>query len=110
MSAATRVTDLYKQQRPGQVPAAEKKAATRGSPKSAAAALREAAAEEEVEQELRQFDLDSRFGPCAGASRLERWERAQKLGLQPPPNVPNLIRAHGGEASKFNINVWDHTE
>ena len=40
---------------------------------------------------LRSFDLNSRFGPCTGVSRLERWERAQGLGLNPPNEVRDLL-------------------
>jgi hypothetical protein len=31
-----------------------------------------------------QFDLDAKFGPAMGISRSERWERAEKLNLDPP--------------------------
>lgn len=27
------------------------------------------------------------YGPCVGVSRLDRWERAYALGLNPPPEV-----------------------
>ena len=37
------------------------------------------------------FDLNSRYGPCTGVSRLERWERAQGLGLNPPNEVRDLL-------------------
>ena len=30
------------------------------------------------------------FGPCVGIPRLERWERAQALGLKPPKEVFDL--------------------
>ena len=60
---------------------------------------------------LRQFDLAFRFGPCAGLTRLQRWERAAKLGLQPPPAVPDLIAEYGGEGSKANFqSVWVQRE
>lgn len=39
------------------------------------------------EKILRHFDLSSQFGPCIGISRLERWKRAQRLGLAPPKEV-----------------------
>lgn len=42
---------------------------------------------------LREFDLDSRFGPCMGLTRIERWERAEKLGLDPPPRVKALLES-----------------
>lgn len=80
---------------------------------------------EAEEQILRQFDLNYRFGPCAGITRLERqvylgrvrgsadrswctpktcrWERAEQLGLAPPKAVRELILA-GGEGA--NQNIW----
>jgi len=36
---------------------------------------------------LRVFDLTSSYGPCVGITRLQRWERAHKWGLNPPPEV-----------------------
>ncbi|RUP47193.1 DNA polymerase delta, subunit 4-domain-containing protein [Jimgerdemannia flammicorona] len=36
---------------------------------------------------LRAFDLNYAYGPCVGLSRLERWERAKTLGLDPPGDV-----------------------
>ncbi|KAF9549751.1 hypothetical protein EC957_002816 [Mortierella hygrophila] len=44
----------------------------------------------EQEQILRQFDLASKYGPCLGMTRLERWERAFLLGLSPPVDVKDL--------------------
>ena len=37
------------------------------------------------------------YGPCVGMTRLERWQRAESLGLEPPP-----------EASTFWIHVFMH--
>ncbi|XP_062334009.1 DNA polymerase delta subunit 4 [Osmerus eperlanus] len=42
-------------------------------------------------QELRQFDLDLRFGPCIGISRMQRWERASLHGLNPPEEIKELM-------------------
>lgn len=36
---------------------------------------------------LRVFDLTEDYGPCVGMNRLERWERADALGLDPPAAV-----------------------
>ena len=36
---------------------------------------------------LRVFDLSSKYGPCVGITRLQRWERAKKWGLNPPEEV-----------------------
>lgn len=53
---------------------------------------------------LRSFDLNSRFGPGKGLSRRMRWERAQKLGLDPPPEVLELLEAGG---DNLDTSTWD---
>ncbi|KAL6846755.1 hypothetical protein ACP4OV_024203 [Aristida adscensionis] len=45
----------------------------------------------EQEEQLRQFDMDMKFGPCIGVTRLQRWERASAMGLQPPPHLRDLL-------------------
>ncbi|KAM3259020.1 hypothetical protein ACQJBY_050655 [Aegilops geniculata] len=45
----------------------------------------------EQEEQLRQFDMDMKFGPCIGVNRLQRWERASAMGLQPPPHLRDLL-------------------
>ncbi|KAI8637113.1 DNA polymerase delta, subunit 4 [Parasitella parasitica] len=45
----------------------------------------------ETDKLLRAFDLNYDFGPCVGMKRLDRWERAQKLGLNPPVNVREIL-------------------
>ncbi|XP_072614599.1 DNA polymerase delta subunit 4 isoform X1 [Vulpes vulpes] len=43
---------------------------------------------DEAELELlRQFDLAWQYGPCTGITRLQRWHRAEQMGLEPPPEV-----------------------
>ncbi|KAM6033176.1 LOW QUALITY PROTEIN: DNA polymerase delta subunit 4 [Chlamydotis macqueenii] len=44
---------------------------------------------------LRRFDLAWEFGPCTGITRLQRWERAQALGLSPPNPVRDALLEHG---------------
>ncbi|KAJ6024114.1 hypothetical protein N7540_004911 [Penicillium herquei] len=39
------------------------------------------------EKILRNFDLTGHYGPCIGKSRLQRWRRAQRMGLNPPIEV-----------------------
>ena len=46
---------------------------------------------EEEEEALRQFDMDTSYGPCIGITRLRRWERAAAMGLRPPPRVRDLV-------------------
>ncbi|XP_069812077.1 DNA polymerase delta subunit 4-like, partial [Dendropsophus ebraccatus] len=43
---------------------------------------------------LIQFDLDWRYGPCTGITRLERWQRAEELGLTPPKHIKDILMAH----------------
>ncbi|KAJ8043145.1 DNA polymerase delta subunit 4 [Holothuria leucospilota] len=46
---------------------------------------------------LKEFDLNWEYGPCAGITRLERWERAEKHDLNPPADVKDLILGHQDE-------------
>ncbi|KAK3948943.1 DNA polymerase delta, subunit 4-domain-containing protein [Pseudoneurospora amorphoporcata] len=39
------------------------------------------------EKVLRYFDVNSHYGPCIGITRLKRWQRAERLGLNPPLEV-----------------------
>ncbi|KAF9948180.1 hypothetical protein BGZ72_009866 [Mortierella alpina] len=48
----------------------------------------------DAEKILRQFDLASKFGPCTDVTRLDRWERAFSLGLDPPQHVKDIIVQH----------------
>lgn len=53
------------------------------------------------EELLRSFDLSSRFGPCSGLSRMERWERAKVMGLDPPEEV--LLALLKGTSSPWSL-------
>ncbi|KAG0367369.1 DNA polymerase delta, subunit 4-domain-containing protein [Gamsiella multidivaricata] len=48
----------------------------------------------EGEKTLRQFDLSPKYGPSLDVTRLERWQRAFELGLNPPRDVKDLILMH----------------
>ncbi|KAJ3954605.1 hypothetical protein N0V92_008884 [Colletotrichum tropicale] len=62
-----------------------------------------------AEKVLRYFDVSSQYGPCIGLQRMKRWERADRLGLNPPIEVlavllkeekkgtSNIERAHMDE-------------
>ncbi|XP_046382544.1 DNA polymerase delta subunit 4-like [Ischnura elegans] len=56
-------------------------------------------------QVLRQFDLNWKYGPCINITRLERWDRAYKLGLQPPKVVKEMILNHLGDRN-YTECVW----
>lgn len=47
---------------------------------------------EEAERRLREWDMNSRFGPCMSMTRLERWQRADKLSMDPPVFIYNVIK------------------
>lgn len=51
---------------------------------------------DDVEEILRQFDMNMAYGPCLGISRAERWERAHRIGLDPPHDVKDLLDHLGG--------------
>ncbi|CAA7022758.1 unnamed protein product [Microthlaspi erraticum] len=44
------------------------------------------------EEMLRQFDMDMAYGPCLGMARLDRWERALRLGMNPPNEIEKLLK------------------
>jgi hypothetical protein len=46
---------------------------------------------EKLEDELRLFDLDSRYGPFVGVDRMARWKRAERLGLEPPEHIMRIL-------------------
>ncbi|KAI8540606.1 hypothetical protein RHMOL_Rhmol09G0276100 [Rhododendron molle] len=55
------------------------------------------------EEMLRQFDMNMKYGPCLGMTRLARWERAHSLGLNPPKDVERLLR----QAKVRSDCLWD---
>ncbi|XP_041641423.1 DNA polymerase delta subunit 4 [Cheilinus undulatus] len=60
---------------------------------------------EEELQQLQQFDLDWRFGPCTGISRLQRWERAKLHGLNPPEEIRELLLQTQNDP-EYNQSLW----
>jgi DNA polymerase delta subunit 4 len=53
------------------------------------------------EKILRHFDLSGQYGSCIGITRMNRWKRANGLGLEPPLEVMAvLLREHGGTETK----------
>ncbi|XP_057585509.1 DNA polymerase delta subunit 4 isoform X2 [Hippopotamus amphibius kiboko] len=61
---------------------------------------------DEAELELlRQFDLAWQYGPCTGITRLQRWHRAEQMGLKPPPEVHQVLQTHPGDP-RFQCSLW----
>ncbi|KAK3297819.1 DNA polymerase delta, subunit 4-domain-containing protein [Chaetomium fimeti] len=54
------------------------------------------------EKVLRYFDVSSQYGPCVGIARLKRWQRAQRLGLNPPVEVLAVLLK---EEAKGNTDI-----
>lgn len=68
---------------------------------------REDEQEDATEKVLRSFDMDMSYGPCIGLTRLERWHRAQRLGLSPPPEVLSLLETGPGGPAASNDCLWE---
>ncbi|XP_078702581.1 uncharacterized protein LOC144928224 [Branchiostoma floridae x Branchiostoma belcheri] len=43
---------------------------------------------------LKEFDMNLDFGPRLDITRLERWDRAKRYGLNPPEEIRDLILKH----------------
>nr|GAT54204.1 predicted protein [Mycena chlorophos] len=56
---------------------------------------------------LRAFDSSSKYGPCVGMSRMERWERARLLRLSPPAEVHALLSGNRGHWQEYSQCVFD---
>ncbi|KAM0275003.1 hypothetical protein ACHAQH_007652 [Verticillium albo-atrum] len=52
------------------------------------------------EKVLRYFDVSSQYGPCVGIPRVRRWERADRLGLNPPIEVLAVLLKEQKEGSQ----------
>ncbi|NWH98460.1 DPOD4 polymerase, partial [Tichodroma muraria] len=55
---------------------------------------------------LRRFDLSWEYGPCTGTPRLQRWERAQELGLSPPGPIRDALLEHRDNPDVTYRWVW----
>jgi len=60
---------------------------------------------------LRIFDLSYEYGPCVGITRLDRWERAEALGLNPPVEIKEILTTQQGkEKDEFAYSVFHGEE
>ncbi|KAJ6466922.1 DNA polymerase delta, subunit 4-domain-containing protein [Mycena sanguinolenta] len=50
---------------------------------------------------LRAFDLSYEYGPCVGVTRLQRWERATALGLNPPIEIHDILTSRQGAKESY---------
>uniref|UniRef100_A0A8C1A0U3 Si:dkey-28b4.7 n=1 Tax=Cyprinus carpio TaxID=7962 RepID=A0A8C1A0U3_CYPCA len=56
-------------------------------------------------EELKKFDLDWKFGPCTGISRLQRWERAALHGLNPPQEIKDILLKESTDP-EYTQSLW----
>lgn len=54
------------------------------------------------EKVLRYFDVSSQYGPCIGITRLKRWQRAERLSLNPPIEVLAVLLKEEAAGKKAN--------
>jgi DNA polymerase delta subunit 4 len=54
---------------------------------------------------MRDRRFAQKYGPCTGLSRLQRWERAAKLGLDPPMEIGRLLSQLPADDKKA-ANLW----
>ncbi|KAJ1338659.1 DNA polymerase delta subunit 4 [Microdochium nivale] len=59
------------------------------------------------EKVLRYFDVSSQYGPCIGITRLRRWQRAERLGLNPPVEVLAVLLKGEKKTNKSSSTVMD---
>ncbi|KAI1076396.1 hypothetical protein F5B20DRAFT_555925 [Whalleya microplaca] len=53
-----------------------------------------------AEKVLRYWDVSSQYGPCVGISRVKRWQRADRLGLEPPVEVLAVLMKEEAKGAK----------
>jgi hypothetical protein len=46
-----------------------------------------------ADTELRAFDICTRYGPCMSLTRTQRFDRAKRLGLNPPERIRHILEA-----------------
>ncbi len=76
------------------------------APSGLAAPAPPALTPEQLEDVLRQFDLNPRYGPFVGTDRMERWERAERFGLDPPPAVRKLLQSGNAIPQRERGSLW----
>lgn len=55
-----------------------------------------------AEKVLKQFDMRMEYGPTVGITRLDRWKRADRLGMNPPAAVKDILEsAEGHEVPRY---------
>jgi len=62
-----------------------------------------------VHEILRVFDLSDEYGPCIGVTRMERWQRANDMDMNPPPEVYEILSTQEArEKEEYSKCVFEH--
>ncbi|XP_052799870.1 DNA polymerase delta subunit 4-like [Mya arenaria] len=80
-----------------------------GSERKFANDVKPSTSKDQFEQDmvvLKEFDLNWEYGPSMGITRLERWNRAEKHGLNPSPRVRQIVEAHS-EDEQYVQCLWN---
>lgn len=100
MASKSRITDTFPQRKTRSA-ASSSKPYTKTKPAKKAVA-KPSTSKKDVDEDqntLKEFDLNWEYGPCMGITRMERWKRADKHGLNPPESVKDMIEQHQNEKS-----------
>lgn len=65
-----------------------------------------ALSDEEIENALRLFDLNPKYGPFVGIDRAFRWQRAADCGLEPPTIIKLLIDTNCAVEMRDGGHLW----
>eukprot|EP00228_Micromonas_bravo_P003809 CAMPEP_0203006078 /NCGR_PEP_ID=MMETSP1401-20130829/3981_1 /ASSEMBLY_ACC=CAM_ASM_000894 /TAXON_ID=38833 /ORGANISM="Micromonas pusilla, Strain CCAC1681" /LENGTH=106 /DNA_ID=CAMNT_0049747709 /DNA_START=28 /DNA_END=348 /DNA_ORIENTATION=+ len=102
--APAKVTDAFQATKRG-------RGVAKGKPKAKSVRAADTKPENDTTEEylniLKSFDMTSKFGPALGLTRLERWERAEKLDLSPPADVLRILREVGEDDPEIRECVWE---
>ncbi|XP_074556903.1 uncharacterized protein LOC141812848 [Curcuma longa] len=107
--APSGVKNFYRQKKKGGVAKPSSKRSIAGKSPAVALSLADKAdlpmgIGEGEDDKLRQFDMDMRYGPGIGLSRMDRWERAVAMGLNPPAQVEAILLKSSAAAAGC---LWD---
>ena len=56
---------------------------------------------------LKSFDMNVKFGPLEGITRLDRWNRANTLGLNPPTEIKEFLETDSSmQNDEVRLTMW----
>lgn len=98
------ITDKFKQKRSGRATQAQSSGPKDAKPERNDSGRANGLSEAE-QRLLFDFDVCVKYGPCTGMSRGQRWERAERFGLEPPADVKAILERMQDDSSVQDC-VW----